>query len=268
MLKKIEELNKQIDSLMVKKTKADAQKEVWETRLNESIVKYAKEYGVDLSGKSFKDVKVKLAEEIRKVESQTAEEFEKSQKLVTLIQNGDIKGAWKELGVDLDAVEKEEEVIEEVKDESGSGTDEGLQSASEVFNELEDLDDNDFLGSEVEKSEAELAGFEDMGSDSMEIEVDEDDDDEGIESNLSSSFIKDSRSVYNPREEKKEEVKKPAMFLSFDDDEDDDDDFIVQPSVETSPKAKGGMVIEEDDDDGEDDFAGFGSILKGSKFQI
>lgn len=265
MLKKIEELNKQIDSLMVKKTKADAQKEVWETRLNESIVKYAKEYGVDLSGKSFKDVKVKLAEEIRKVESQTAEEFEKSQKLVTLIQNGDIKGAWKELGVDLDAVEKEAEEVEEVGavDEAAvDSTDEGLQSASEVFNELEDLDDDDFLGSEVEKSEAELAGFTGLGGGSMEIEVDEDDDEEEIKIGGVTKVVEE-RKV----EVAKPEVKKQPMFLSFDDDEDDDDDFIVQPSVETSPK--GGMVIEEEEEENEDDvFGGFGSILKGSKFQI
>lgn len=277
LLKKIEELNKTIESLMVKKTKADAQKEVWENRLNESIQHYKDEYGVDISGKSFSEVKSKLAEEIKKVENQTTEEYEKAQKIVSLIQNGDIRGAWRELGVDLDAKAEEEEVAETVLEDEGSDEQEELHGVSEVFEELEDLDnlgDEDFYGSE----------------DSGDIYVEEDDEDEedaegGLESFLGGSsggMVGVSEKVEEPTPAPaavvKPPVRQPIMW------DDDDDDFVTQPSVEVKPEKKAqnsakpvkesvakkptvGISFDDDSDD-DDLFGGFGDILSGSKFKV
>lgn len=142
MIKKIEALNKDIDRLMKEKSRLDGQRETYEKNLLESISKYAEKYGVDLSGKSFADIKSKLSAEIKKVEEQTAMEYERSQKLVSLINSGDIKGAWKELGVDLDEEKTEESHYEE------------LQGVAEAISDVEEeISDDDFFGTSVEDDE-------------------------------------------------------------------------------------------------------------------
>lgn len=245
MLGKIEELNKTIEKLMVEKTKADAQKEVWEGKLKEGLKDYKEKYGVDLSGKTFSDIKNNLAKEIKEVENQTKKEYEQAQQVVSLIQSGDIKGAWKLLGVDIDAQEKADEVVEEVVEETKlDKQQEELQGVSSVVSEIEGLDDSDFLGEGSEDAELQDGDFF----------VEEDDEEEPA--------------TLEPTEEEKaisEEVDKvldsPKFGgISFDDD--DDDDFVTQ---ETEDKSSGTIEMEDDD---EDDFGGFGKILKGSKFEI
>lgn len=232
MLTKIENLNKKIDALMKEKTKADAQKEVWENRLLESIKGYNQEYGVDLSAKNVAGIKEKLSVEIGKVEAQTKEEYERAQKIVSLIQAGDIKGAWLEVGVDLDAVVQEEpEVVTPVKEIQ---EEKGLQGISDAVSEVDDFD------------EADLFGF---GAD---ITVDE-------------TEVKEEEVVVA----QPEKTKKPVMNITFDDD--DDDDFIMQP-VKAEPKKEekktASFMLDDDDDDDFGGFGGFGGVLAGSPFEV
>ena len=139
MIKEIEAINKKIDKLMTEKTRADAQKEMWGNRLAESLEAYEKEYGVSLKGKSFKELKSNLSKEIDVVENKTKEEYEKSLKLVSLIESGDIEGAWKLLGVDMSTEEETEQ--EEIKD-----TEQGLEGVADVVNDIDSLDDSSFFG--------------------------------------------------------------------------------------------------------------------------
>lgn len=205
MIKEIEALNKKIDRLMTEKTKADAQKEVWEGRLKESLKAYTQEYGVDMSGKNLNEIKENLKVEIAKVESQTEKEYKQSLQIVSLIENGDIKGAWKLLGVDLDetAEESENSVVEEPKEET-------LQSASSVISEL---DDSSFFGEDSESEEEPLVVEEDK-----EVEV---------KKAFSSPFTfeddeEDDFVIPTTREpeKKKEEAKSTGIEV-----EDDEDDF-------------------------------------------
>lgn len=244
MIDKIEKLNKEIDRLMTEKTKSDAQKEVWENRLVESIKAYKNEYGVDLSGNSLADIKEKLSSEINIVETKTKEEFEKSSMLVNLINSGDIKGAWEVLGVNINEVKKEEvKQVEETK----------VESAKEVINELDNVEDEDFYGFDGKDNDGDMSD---------------------------STFNTEKSSVgINP-------INKFATF-NFDDEEDEEDEFIT-PSTSTTSKEntmvlnddeeedefvnnsntpKGNTMILDDDDE-DDDFGGFGNILSGSKFQV
>lgn len=257
ILKEIENLNKQIETLMVEKTKYDAQKDVWESRLVESIDAYKKEFGVDISGSNLADIKRKLGSEIKVVEENTIKEFERSTKLVNLINSGDIKGAWKELGVDIDSVntEKEEVVTEEVvvsKEVTPSEEFPVVNTPEQttVVDVEDEVSDDDFYGSSFE-----------------------DDEEEAEPSFLTKPVIP---SVFmQPTEEEKVVAKPYNAFVV----EDDDDDEFVIPSTKGSSSAP---VLEDDEDefiipstktpvvedDSDDEFGGFGNILEGSKFQV
>lgn len=229
MIKEIEKLNKQIDRLMTEKTKYDAQKEVWQSRLVESIKAYQKEYGVDLSGKDLAEIKKKVSSENNIVEAKTKKEFELSAQLVKLVNDGDIKGAWKLLGVDLDAANSTE-VKEEVKETSSSL---GVQGAIQA---VEEIEDGDFFGESFDEEEEE---------EFPTIPV-----------------VEEKKEVVKPITEPATSKTSYNPFMFEDDDEEEEDEFVTQ-KTKTSPSA---MVVE-DEDDG-DDFGGFGSILKGSKFEL
>lgn len=256
ILKEIENLNKQIETLMVEKTKYDAQKDVWESRLVESIDAYKKEFGVDISGSNLADIKRKLGSEIKVVEENTMKEFERSTKLVNLINSGDIKGAWKELGVDIDSVntEKEEVVNEEVVVSKAVTPSEvapvvSTPEKTTVVDVEDEVSDDDFYGSSFE-----------------------DDEEEAEPSFLTKPVIP---SVFmQPTEEEKVVAKPYNAFVV----EDDEDEFVI-PSTKGSSSAP---VLEDDEDefiipstktpvvedDSDDEFGGFGNILEGSKFQV
>lgn len=240
MIDKIEKLNKEIDRLMTEKTKSDAQKEVWENRLVESIKAYKNEYGVDLSGNSLADIKEKLSSEINIVETKTKEEFEKSSMLVNLINSGDIKGAWEVLGVNINEVKKEEvKQVEETK----------VESAKEVINELDNVEDEDFYGFDGTDDE-------DMSDSTFNTEK------SSVGINPINKFA-----IFNFDDEEDEFImpstssKNNTMVLNDDDEEKDE-------FVNNTNTTKGNTMILDDDDEKDDNFGGFGNILSGSKFQV
>lgn len=207
MLNEIEKLNKRIERINTEKTKADAQREVMEKRLTECISDYAKKYGVSLNGKNLKEIKEKLAKEVNLVEAKTKEEYEKASNIVNLIESGDIKGAWKVLGVDIEETE-EEVTVEEIKEN-------GLKSAMET---MSDLDDDMFFGSgsaDVEESKKE--------DKKPMFSLDDDEDD----------FI--SPSV--------KETKQKDSFVVEDDDEDDTGGFVLEDDEEDDPYGGFGDIL-------------------------
>lgn len=238
MIKEIERLNREIDRIMTEKTKADAQKEVWESRLVESIKGYAKDYGVDLSGKDLVEIKKKLVAETNTIEAKTKEEFEKASKIVKLINEGDIKGAWEILGVNIDEVENKEN--EEVVQEKT-----GVEVQSAVA-AIEEMDDNSFYGESFDEEEEE----------------------DYIESNDPVNF---NTSIKNT-----EASEFNSFFME--DDEEEEDKFVIpntrdissvehkQFNIKPSQSSTSSSFVMEDDE--EDEFGGFGSILSGSKFKV
>lgn len=239
MIKEIERLNREIDRIMTEKTKADAQKEVWESRLVESIKGYAKDYGVDLSGKDLVEIKKKLVAETNTIEAKTKEEFERASKIVKLINEGDIKGAWKILGVNIDEVENKEN--EEVVQEKT-----GVEVQSAVA-AIEEMDDNSFYGESFDDEEEEEAYIE--SNDPV---------------NFNTSIKNTEASEFN------------SFFME--DDEEEEDEFVIpntrdissvehkQFNIKPSQSSTSSSFVMEDDE--EDEFGGFGSILSGSKFKV
>lgn len=281
MLKKIEALNRKIEALSKEKTKLEGQKGVWEERLLSSIKEYASAYGVDLSGKSFKDIEKKLEAEIQKVREETTRDYERANKMVTLIDSGDIKGAWKVIGVDLDA--KESETVEEESIEQ-----EGLQGVDEVVLEVENgvVSDDDFFGSDIDSFEDDLDAEGDVSSKSKVTPVFSHS--ESVKPVFSVEDDDDSFSFSPKAGEKKESVTAEPKFGGFALEDDDDDEIAFTPkktNINTGKSfTKGKMVLDDEDDDDdfvtpdtvevdEDDddnpfgsFGGFGAILSGSKY--
>lgn len=235
MIKEIERLNREIERLMTEKTKADAQKEVWNTRLTESIQAYKAAYGVDLSGKDLVDITNKLNEERNIVETKTKEEFEKSAKIVNLINSGDIKGAWDLIGTDSSDNSNlgvSSNNTTEVPKETNAPV---MQGAIEA---VEELEDDDFYGSEEDEEVIQQTPVQSTP----------------IVNNI-------NREENTKKAEPVKETKQfnPLNFTAIDDDE-DDDEFIV-------PSTSNNTITMDDEDDG-DDFGGFGSILEGTKFKV
>lgn len=249
MLEEIVKLNKRIDNLMREKTRADGQRELWVSQLSENLNKYKETYGVDLSSEDINQLKQNIKNETEKVHARVTEEYEKYSKIVSLVENGDMVGASKLLGVYQESVagevqeevreEVQEEVREEIREEVGkvreevrevqTSTPQESQMVGGTF-DLEDLDDEDFYGSAQSSNPYVL-------------------DDEDEEPQPQS------------KQEKQEEKKPQHTTYILDDD--DEEDF--QPKQEEK-KPQTAYIL--DDEDDEDDFGGFGNILQGSKFKV
>lgn len=241
----IEALNKKIDKLMVEKTKADAQSEVWSNRLNDSIKEYASLYGVDISGNSLKEIKQKLRAEAEAVEEETRKEYEQAKKIVSLIEEGDFKSVRELLG---EVVEEEEVAVENTSSAPIQEEKVELESAKKV---VEEINDDVFYGVFSEDEEE--------GNPSNTIEVDESEDE------------KETPLGLNGNSTPKNPFTGKSLFV-FEDDDDDEDEFINHSSAETSKNtverenSSSRFIVEDIEED--DGLGGFGELVKGSKFKL
>lgn len=207
-VKDIQQLNEKIEGLMKTKAKTEAQKEVWENKLHESLAEYEKQYGVKLEGTTLAEIKQSLTKEFNKVKADTEDQYELAQKVVGMIDRGDIEGAYSALGI-----EHKTEVEETVNDWMNAGL--GTETEKEVPTEVVE---------EVTEAEETLTGADDIVK---EME-------QGNISTPKIGFDDDDEEV---------PVSK-APVISFDDD--DDSDFVTQPSKitmedEESTSAFGGF---------------------------
>lgn len=201
MLEKIELLNKRINKLMTEKAKSDAQREMLEKNLNDSIRAYKEEYGVDLNGENMQEIAKNVSLEVDSVKADVAKAYKKAEKIVSSIENGDIEEAWKlvggkyskEEGVDLNKEVQDEDLKEDNKETGVEMQQESLVGTVET---IEDMSDDDFYGSD-EVSEAESV-----------LVLDDDE------------------------EEVKEETKSSGLYI----DDEEDDDFYIGDTPVTKDK--------------------------------
>lgn len=256
MLKEIEKLNNEIDRLMTEKTKADAQKEVWENRLCESIIAYKNEYGVDLSGGSLDEIKTKLQDELEKVESKTKQEYNKAVTLINLINEGSIAEAWKIINGGNEV--KEAPSVNEVNNISNPETVKPIVNVKESVVETPSADtvapmvsDEDFYGegTEEDSETVEVVGSEksapnnfiNFGAFSM---VEDDDDEELVINNKSPFTIEDDEDEEFIQHNN---VEIPKV----------DESIIVPKKLSTNPSLSENVS----------NFGDFEGILKGTKFE-
>lgn len=142
----------------------ESKRELLVETLNKQVAEYKKKTGVDLAGKSVKEIYSKATTEYNKLYEEINAEYETQRKVVDCIESGDIDGAKRLLGMDV-----------EESTETGAEAEAGVNSVKEAVEELEVGDDFEL---EVEDSEEET--FEEEDSDEEAFE-EEDEEDEGAD---------------------------------------------------------------------------------------
>lgn len=148
----------------------ESKRELLVETLNKQVAEYKKKTGVDLAGKSVKEIYSKATAEYNKLYEEINAEYETQRKVVDCIECGDIDEAKRLLGMDVDAeseAEEETESVEEAVEELEVGDDFNLEvedSEEDVFEE-EALEEED----SEEEDEDEAAEVEDGFAD-LEIE--------------------------------------------------------------------------------------------------
>lgn len=143
----------------------ESKRELLVETLNKQVAEYKKKTGVDLAGKSVKEIYSKATAEYNKLYEEINAEYETQRKVVDCIECGDIDEAKRLLGMDVDAeseAEEETESVEEAVKELEVGDDFEL--------EVEDSEDSDEEAFDEEDSEEEDADEEDEVAEAVEAE--------------------------------------------------------------------------------------------------
>lgn len=172
----------------------ESKRELLVETLNKQVAEYKKKTGVDLAGKSVKEIYSKATTEYNKLYEEINAEYETQRKVVDCIECGDINEAKRLLGMDVDAeseAKEETESVEEAVDELEVGDDFELEvedSEEDDFEEEaleeedskeEDEDEEDEVAEAVEAEdgfadlEIEEIDLDDIGVEPEEVEVKE-----------------------------------------------------------------------------------------------
>ena len=164
----------------------ESKRELLVETLNKQVAEYKKKTGVDLAGKSVKEIYSKATTEYNKLYEEINAEYETQRKVVDCIECGDIDEAKRLLGMDVDAeseAEEETESVEEAIEELEVGGDfelevedseeDGEDSDEEAFEEadtVEDLEEDEDEGLEDDAAEVDEVKDTDDGFADLEIE--------------------------------------------------------------------------------------------------
>ena len=252
--KDVESLNKRIEDLNTKRTKAETRQEVLLSKLQEEIDSYKESYGVNLNGKNYAEISKKVSKEAKEVTSQVEEEYKLKLQVVQAIDDGDYEKARKLLGeeveesveddfsMDEDATEDAGEEIVEDSEDVESTEEDADEDADEDF---DDYDDSFAEDGEEDAEDGEEDDFED-GEDSFDDSFEDDEE----ELPMPSNFLKAVKNATKAKEAEKKPAKKEIEGKSV---------------KETMSALSAGIMLEDDDDEIDDDF-GFGDMLAGTKF--
>ena len=141
----------------------ESKRELLVETLNKQVAEYKKKTGINLAGKSVKEIYSKATTEYNKLYEEINAEYETQRKVVDCIESGDIDEAKRLLGMDVD-VEEEDSADAEV----------GAESVEEAVEELEVGDDFEL---EVEDSD-ESEDLEDYEEETLEEEDSEEEDED------------------------------------------------------------------------------------------
>lgn len=152
----------------------ESKRELLVETLNKQVAEYKKKTGVDLAGKSVKEIYSKATTEYNKLYEEINAEYETQRKVVDCIESGDIDEAKRLLGMDVDAeseVEEETESVEEAIEELEVGDDFELEVEDSEEEESEDLEDyEEETLEEEDEDEADDAAEAEDGFADLEIE--------------------------------------------------------------------------------------------------
>ena len=150
----------------------ESKRELLVETLNKQVAEYKKKTGVDLAGKSVKEIYSKATTEYNKLYEEINAEYETQRKVVDCIECGDIDEAKRLLGMDVE-VETEVESVEEDVEELEVGDDFELEvddSDEEAFEE-EDSDEEAFEEEDEEDEEVDVEdGFADLEIEEIDLD--------------------------------------------------------------------------------------------------
>lgn len=193
----------------------DSKRELLVETLNKQVAEYKKKTGVDLAGKSVKEIYSKATTEYNKLYEEINAEYETQRKVVDCIECGDINEAKRLLGMDVDA-ESEAEEETEVESDSVEEAIEELEVGDDFELEVEDSEEEGFEeGDSVEEDDSDEEAFE------VEVEEDADGEDEAVDaedgfSDLEIEEIDLDDLGVEPKEPKKTKKTKKGMDNPFD----------------------------------------------------
>ena len=269
-VRNIQILNNKIENINKERIKVETQMRMLKDQIFKDLKDYSSKYGVDLSGNSLAEISKNISREAKRVRAEVNAEYELKEKIVSLIESGNIDEANKLLGIGVDsgAAGRDEEVseVEEV--------------VKEAVGEAEEVATEETTTSNVAKSNIMMSGAatEPMGKGIADVaeEVDfgidlDEDDGEDVEEPVSTGS-----GVVNPfgnfniyaEDEPEEPVKEPVR------------ESVKAPTTTKSepknePKKEksndifssfniSGLDLDTDEEEVEDPF-GFGSMLNGGK---
>lgn len=187
----VQNLNKRIEKLNTERTRVESQSELLKKQLNELISEYASDFGTDLHGKTLSECKNLIMAESKKVFDAVKEEYDLKEKIVSLIEKGDIDEANILLGIkpEVEEVAEEDNSIsseEDNNEELDLQVDEGVEFDESSFqmslgleNQEESAVSNLDLGLKTEEVvEEEPESFKIAFDGDLDVEDDSDDSDE------------------------------------------------------------------------------------------
>lgn len=154
----------------------ESKRELLVETLNKQVAEYKKKTGVDLAGKSVKEIYSKATAEYNKLYEEINAEYETQKKVVDCIESGDIDEAKRLLGMDVEVEEEAEEEAESVKEaveelEVGDDFELEVEDSEEEDSEEEDEDEADEVA-EVGDGFADLE-IEEIDLDDLSVEPEE-----------------------------------------------------------------------------------------------
>ena len=206
----------------------ESKRELLVETLNKQVAEYKKKTGVDLAGKSVKEIYSKATTEYNKLYEEINAEYETQRKVVDCIECGDIDEAKRLLGMDVDAESEAEEEAESVE---------------EAIEELEVGDDFELEVDDSEETEKDVSEDEDTVED--EEDANEDEGDSGFADLEIEEIDLDDLSVEPEEVDVKEEPKKVKKTKKGMDNPFDKTDDIFD-FVEKAEKKTGAKKVEEE----------------------
>lgn len=136
----------------------ESKRELLVETLNKQVAEYKKKTGINLAGKSVKEIYSKATAEYNKLYEEINAEYETQRKVVDCIESGDIDGAKRLLGMDVDAESEAEEETESVKEaveelEVGDDFELDVEDEEEDFEEEEMVEEDEDDAAEVDEAE-------------------------------------------------------------------------------------------------------------------
>jgi hypothetical protein len=171
LIERVSLLNKKIKKINMERVVIESKRELLVETLNKQVAEYKKKTGVDLAGKSVKEIYSKATAEYNKLYEEINAEYETQRKVVDCIECGDIDEAKRLLGMDVDVeseAEEETKSVEEAVEELEVGDD--FELDVEDSDESEDLEDYEEETLEEEDSEEEDEDEVEDGFADLEIE--------------------------------------------------------------------------------------------------